>query len=405
MSAKPVSENKLLLILGLVTFIVIVDFMMVMPLGPDFARALGIPENHIGLIGGSYTLSASITGILIAFFTDRFDRKRAIIFFFTGLIIATALAAFSWNTPSMMVARIIAGMFGGPLQALGVALISDIIPPERRGAAMGKFAGSFAAASVIGVPFGLELATLFSWKAPFLGLSILGIAVLYFAKKHLPEHSNVIQRLPVKESSKVFLKHLKNPVALSAYAFMGLMVFTAFSIIPNISAHIQLNKGFPRSDLGLLYFCGGFVSFFSMRAIGKLADKKGATLTCTIGTALFIFAMLFGFVFYDNNIPVIAIFVIFMMGTTARYVSGQTLSSKVPEPEERGAYNSIQYSLISLFQTIGAFTSSQILSTTDDGKLAGVPTIAIISIVISLFIPVLFYITEKSVKNKLKQAI
>ena len=402
MSAKPISENKLILILGLVTFIVIVDFMMVMPLGPDFAKALGIPANHIGIIGGSYTLSACITGLIIALFTDRFDRKRAIVFCFTGLIIATGLASLSWDTPSMVVARIIAGMFGGPLQALGVALISDVIPPERRGTAMGKFAGSFAAASVIGVPFGLELASSFGWKAPFLGLSILGLVVLCFAKKHLPEKSNVIQKLPLKESSKVFLKHLKDPVALSAYVFMGLMVFSAFSIIPNISAHIQLNKGYPRSELSILYFCGGFISFFSMRAIGKLADKKGATFTATIGTALFIFSLLTGFIFYDNHIPVLLIFVIFMMGTTARYVSGQTLSSKVPAPEERGAYNSIQYSIVSLFQTIGAFTSSQILSETADGKLAGVPTIATISIIISLFIPVLFYITEKSVKNRAK---
>ena len=403
--SKQISENKLILILGLVTFIVIVDFMMVMPLGPDFATALGIPANHIGLIGGSYTLSAAITGILIALFTDRFDRKRAIVFCFTGLIIATALAALSWDTPSMVFTRVLAGMFGGPLQALGVALISDVIPPERRGTAMGKFAGSFAAASVIGVPFGLELASAFGWKAPFLGLSGLGLIVLYFAKKHLPEKSNVIQNLPIDKSLESLLKHLKNPTALSAYAFMGLMVFSAFSIIPNISAHIQLNKGYPRSELGLLYFCGGFVSFFSMRFIGKLADKKGATLTCTIGTILFLFSLLTGFVFYDNNIPVLLIFVIFMVGTTARYVSGQTLSSKVPAPEERGAYNSIQYSLVSLFQTIGAFSSSQILSTSADGKLAGVPIIASISIAISLLIPVLFYITEKSVKNKMNEKI
>jgi predicted MFS family arabinose efflux permease len=316
------------------------------------------------------------------------------------MIAATALCGFAWDTPSMVCVRILAGMFGGPLQSLGTAMITDYIPSERRGAAMGKFSGAFAAASVIGVPFGLEIASVFGWNAPYFALSLAGLIVLYFARKFLPKNSNVIQKLPVKQSARVFLKHLKNPTAISAYAFMGLIVFSAFMIIPNISAHAQLNRDYPRSQLGLLYLCGGFVSFFSMRALGKLADKKGATFTSILGTILFAIALLTGFIFYDNEIPFLLIFVVFMVGTTTRYVSGQTLSSKVPEPEERGGYNSIQNSLVSMFQTIGAFLSSQILTDTSDGKMAGVPIIASIALIMSLFIPVLFYITEKSVKNK-----
>lgn len=400
MVSKISDENKIILVLGLVTFIVIVDFMMVMPLGPDFAKALGIPANHIGIIGGSYTFSAAITGLLVSLVIDRFDRKKAIIFCFAGLIIATALTAFTWDTNSMVVARMIAGMFGGPLQSLGVAMITDIVPPERRGAAMGKFGGAFAAASVLGVPFGLELASNYNWQTPFLLLSFVGLLVLYGGKKYLPEKSNLIQKLPLKESSAIFLKHLKNPLALSAYSFLSLTVFSAFSIIPNISAHIQLNIGYPRSDIGLLYFCGGFVSFFSMRFIGKLADRTSATFTASIGAALFVTALLLGFIFYHNNIPVLAIFICFMVGTTARHISAQTLSSKIPEPAERAGYNSIQNSIVSMFQTFGAFSSSQILNTTQDGKLEGIPTIATISLVISLIVPFLFYITEKSVRNR-----
>jgi predicted MFS family arabinose efflux permease len=403
---KPLSsENKLLVILGSIAFIVMVDFMMVMPLGPDFANALGIPANHIGFIGGSYTLAACISGLVAALFIDNFDRKKAIIFCFIGLIISTFLACLSWDSYSMIFTRLLAGAFGGPIQALGVAMISDFIPPERRGAAMGKYAGSFALASVLGVPFGLELASLFSWKAPFIFLSVIGIIVLYFANKNLPNNSNKKQILSPKETFFSLVKHLKNPTALSTYGFMGLIVFTAFSIIPNISAHVQLNRDYPREWLGLLYFCGGLVSFFTMRIIGKIADKKGCTYTCIIGTALFCCVLLVGFIFYKNPIPTLPIFILFMVATTTRYVSGQTLSSKVPSPQERGGFNSIMYSFIALFQTCGAFMSSQILGVSAEGKLTGMPIVATISLCASLIIPVLFYITEKAVKNRVSPKV
>lgn len=397
-----ISENKLILILGLIIFMVIVDFMMVMPLGPDFAIALGISTHNIGLIAGSYTLAAAVTGLLASFVIDRFDRRKAILFCFTGLIIATAVAALSWDINSMVAARLLAGMFGGPLHALGNAMITDVVPAHRRGAAMGKFAGAFAAASVLGVPFGLELASRFSWHTPFVALSICGVIISFFAWRYLPHHSNQLQKLPFKRSLVRFITNLKSRDTITSYAFMCCIVFSAFMMIPNISSHVHMNMGYPRADLGILYFFGGSVSFFTMRAIGRIVDTKGATYASIIGTSLFIFALLSGFIFYNHGVvPVLVIFVIFMVGTTTRYVSGQTLSSKVPPPTERGSYNAVQNSLISLFQTIGAFLSSRVLVDMPDGTLAGVPVIASIALVVSLFVPVLFYITEKSVKTRL----
>ncbi|MBY0355499.1 MAG: MFS transporter, partial [Rickettsiales bacterium] len=144
----PRFEFWLILTVGLVQFINICDFMMVMPLGPDFAMDLGIPTHQIGLIGGIYTFAAAITGFAGALFLDNFCRKRVLLVTLLGLLFATALAALAWNKESLLAARILAGVFGGPLTSSALALIADCSPPERRGAAIGKVMGAFAAASV-----------------------------------------------------------------------------------------------------------------------------------------------------------------------------------------------------------------------------------------------------------------
>ena len=136
-------ERWLIFVVGLVQFINIFDFMMVMPMGPDFARALNIPTHHIGYIGGSYTFAAAITGFLGALFLDRFARHKVLLISLAGLIAATASAALAWNMQSLMFARVLAGIFGGTLSASAIAMIADYIPPERRGSAMGKVMGHY----------------------------------------------------------------------------------------------------------------------------------------------------------------------------------------------------------------------------------------------------------------------
>src|SRR5687768_14246673 len=150
--ARPLSERQLLFVIGAIQFINVLDFMIVMPLGPDFARELGIPASQLGIVGGSYTLAAAVAGITGAFFLDRFDRRRALAVALAGLVLGTLAAAFAVGAKSLLAARIVAGAFGGPATALSLAIVSDVVPPERRGRAMGAVMGAFAVASVLGVP-------------------------------------------------------------------------------------------------------------------------------------------------------------------------------------------------------------------------------------------------------------
>ncbi|HEY0833754.1 MAG TPA: MFS transporter, partial [Azospirillum sp.] len=153
-TASTSNERRVVLVIAAVQFINILDFMMVMPLGPDFAVALGIPASHIGYVGGSYTLAAAVAGLVGALFLDRYDRRTVLAVSLSGLVVATALGGLAVDMPTLLAARVLAGVFGGPAVAVGTALVADCVAPERRGRAMGAVMGSFSLAAVLGVPVG-----------------------------------------------------------------------------------------------------------------------------------------------------------------------------------------------------------------------------------------------------------
>ena len=174
-------------LVGAVQFINIWDFVMVMPLGPDFARALDIPLSHLGLLGGAYTAAAAIAGIAGSTFLDRFDRRPALAVAMTGLVLGTIAGGLAWSFPTLLAARFLAGAFGGPATSLSLSIIADVVPPERRGKAMGAVMGAFSVASVIGVPLSLQLSVWGGWRLPFLVVGGLGLVVTASVAASLPE--------------------------------------------------------------------------------------------------------------------------------------------------------------------------------------------------------------------------
>ena len=363
---------------------------MVMPLGPDFAKALSIPVDKIGVIAGSYTLAAALFGVVAALFLDRFQRRRAILICLAGLIAATALGAVVWSEGSMMMARLSAGAFGGPLSALGIALVADNILPERRGTAMGKVMGGFALASVLGVPFGLELARHFSWHAPFLSTAGFGVMIWFLAMHWLPAYAPKHKPVPVRAMLKDIGRLLSQPVTLYSYCMMALVMMSGFMIIPNISAYLQYNLQVPRDYIAVLYLLGGSISFFSMRLVGILVDRWSAVKTMWSFTLLYLAVMSIGFVQEPQAVPITIVFVCFMVSMTGRGVASQTLTSKVPQPALRGAFLSLQSSVTHIATSIGAGYSAAILKSTESGVLVGVTTLAYSAMIVALIAPFLY---------------
>jgi hypothetical protein len=176
----------------------------------------------------------------------------------------------------MLVSRGVAGTFGGPASALALAIVSDIVPPERRGQAMGKVLGAFAVASVLGVPAGLEIAHLGGFRLPFFAVAALGVVVTAGAMLLLPPLTGHLERLGKHRST--FLELIRRPGVAVALSCNGLVMFGHFALVPNLAAYFQFNFGFPRDGLGFLYFVGGTISFATMRLAGMLADRFGAPL-------------------------------------------------------------------------------------------------------------------------------
>lgn len=391
-------ERGIILLVGLMQFVNILDFMMVMPLGPDFAKALAIPSNDIGLIGGIYTFAAAIAGFVAALFLDKYGRKAMVLLMMSGLTLATFAGALAWDKDSMIAVRLIAGLFGGPSMSLALAIIADYIPPERRGRAVGKVAGAFAAASVLGVPLGLELAQWISWHAPFIFTGSLAFAVLMLVAWKLPNQPAVEDLLPLATRAKHLFRLFRSPMTLGGFLMMGFSMMAGFMLIPNISAHLQMNMQYPREYLGVLYLSGGAVSFFSMRGAGWLVDKTSSTHSVLLFTGLLLVIMGAWFVWYPTAIPVVILFTLFMVGMSGRNVSAQTLATKIPAPQERMAYMSVQSSITHLSSALGAYYSSLIL-VEKDGALLNMPTLGAVAMGLSMVVPFIVYAVERRLKR------
>jgi len=382
---------------GAVQFVNILDFIIVTPMGPDFAHGLGIPLDHLGYIGGAYTAAASISGLAGAFFLDRFDRRRALAVALAGLVLGTLSGALARGLATLMLARVVAGAFGGPATSLAYSIVADVIPVERRGKAMGAMMGAFAAASVLGVPAGLELARRGSWQLPFIAVAVLGAVIGAYAYTVLPPMTGhlVSGRPPPKPHD--LLDIVRRPECMMAFAMAFLAMAAGFILIPNLSAFVLGNLHYERKYLGTLYLVGGIVSFFSTRLVGIFVDRFGSARVGTLG-ALFAVAITYaGFAMDPTPLPVMVIFVGLMFGNSLRMVSYNTLMSRVPAAEERARFASVQSSVQHLASALGAFTGSLLLSTRPDESLEGMPRVAMITIALSLCLVPLFFAIERRV--------
>lgn len=393
-------ERHVLLLMALVQFINIWDFMIVMPLGPDFARDLGIDAGHIGWIAGSYSIAAAVVGLISARFIDRFDRRSVLLFNITGLMVATMSMLLANNLFQLIATRALTGMFGGPAIAASLAVIADVFPEHRRGEAMGKVFGSFSIASVLGVPLGLEIASLFGWRMAFVAVSIVSIVALIAIRQWLPPMRHHLDNAPKHKPEPIFKTLFHTPAMLMALMMTGAGMFASFLIIPNISAHVQQNMGYPRHMLGLLYFFGGAAAFFSMRFTGKQSDRIGYTKTAFFAVIGICITLYIWFYAAYPWMPVLASFTLFMIMMSTRNVTSNALLSRIPKPSERAGFMSINSSMQSLMSGIGATCGTLLLSETPDHHLAGVKSATLLAMAGFAISVLMMAMIEKSIRRR-----
>ena len=417
----PPAERRVILLLAGVQLVNILDFMMPSPLGPRFAADLGIETASLGVVVASYTLAAGVAGLLGALFLDRFDRRPALALCLFGLAIGTGGAVFAWDLPTLVLARVVAGAFGGPATALALAIVADIVPTSRRGRALGTVMMAFSIASVLGVPMGLVLADWGSWHTPFIVTALLCVVAAVGARLYLPSLRAHVSSAPPEHAWREVLDSIRSLVAEPAVRLsyvMGLVSsFGAFMLIPNIAAFVQNNFGYPESMLSLLYGAGGLASLLVLRPLGRLVDRVGSfpvSLGGALGYALvcalcFVLLppwihtlcaeedQLLGVTFSWGWLVVTLLFVLFMLTSNARNVSFGTLSSRVPPPALRARYQSLSSMVQHVGLAAGGLTGPLLLTSEPDGSLVGVERIAWLSILVLLTIPWLLRLVEQRV--------
>ena len=393
------AERRIVFLIGAVNFINVLDFMIVMPLGPDFARELGIPTSHIGFIAGSYSAAGCVAGLIASSFLDRFDRRRALAVCMAGLVAGTALGGLAVDLTTLLLARVVAGAFGGPAIAVAQAIIADAVAPERRGRATGAVTSAFSLAAVLGVPIGLELAERGGWRLPLFAVATLGgvivvgvIALLPPMRGHLRDAGGT--------GAATLIDLVSRRRLWIAYALGGLPFFSVFLIIPNISAFVQINLEFPRARLDLLYLIGGGLSFFGTRLAGRIVDRIGATPVTVAATLLLTIVMLLCFVTRVPGIPVIAIFPLFMLVSSCRFVATSATLTKVPAAAERAGFMSLLSAIQNFASTAGSFIAAQMLGVRPDGGLENMAAVTLLSIAVGLAIPLLMWSVEGSIRSQ-----
>jgi predicted MFS family arabinose efflux permease len=371
----------------------ILDFVIMMPLGPRFMRVFLISPVEFSTLVSAYTFSAGIVGFLGALYADHFDRKKFLIFNFSGFIVGTFMCALAPNFASLLIARIIAGAFGGILNANVLSLVSDLIPFKRRGAAMGVVMSAFSIASILGVPAGLYIANAFDWHAAFYFICALGIIFWILSIAILPS-------VPPKNETRSFHENLRNFSSimiqkdyLQSFALTSVLGFGIFMIIPFISPYMVRNVGLTEAQLPLIYLVGGMFTIVSARIIGKLCDRMGSFHMFRIVAMISIIP-----IFLLTNLPpgiplvaALAVTTLFTMTGSGRFIPAMTLVSAVVKPHERGTFMSLENASRQIFSGIASQLGGLLIGSTAAGTLTNYNLVGYVGMATSLIAILIAY--------------
>jgi predicted MFS family arabinose efflux permease len=333
-------------ILALLQFTVILDFMVISPLGDILIKTLNVSPSQFGLVVSSYAFSAGASGILAAGFADKFDRKKLLVFFYVGFIIGTLLCGLSVSYEMLVAARIVTGLFGGVIGSISLAIVTDLFEIHHRGRVMGIIQMAFAGSQVLGIPIGIFIANHWGWHATF--LMIVGLATVIFIVM-LMKLQPVAEHLKMRSDKSPFL-HLWHTITNSRYrvGFMAtaFLAIGGFMLMPFSTAFLVNNIRISEKQLPLIFMLTGLSSIIIMPVIGKLSDKYDKFKLFTIGSLLAI-AMV---TIYTNlsEVPLWEVIIINMflfMGIMSRVIPATALNTAIPKMQDRGAFMSLTASL------------------------------------------------------------
>jgi DHA1 family inner membrane transport protein len=384
--ATPLRQAVLVLvILALVQFTSIVDFMVVMPLAPQLKRELGLAPNQFSLIVASYSITAGLAGLLASTIMDRFGRKTAYMTLFAGFLLGTLACGLTHKYSTLLAARAFTGAFGGILGGLGLTIIADVFPEHQRGRATGVLMSAFALGPALGVPIGLQLGESYGWYTPFRALAALGSIVFVIGLLVMPPLRGHLHRAVHAHPLVQIVETFRQRGNLIAFALTASVMFGAFSVIPYISLSLVANVGVPEKRLLVVFLTGGLMTFFGAPAVGTLADRFGKLRIFRI------FAVISAsLILVVTNLPVVplaaaaAVVGLLMVSNTGRMAASMSMITASVPSRFRGGLMSANSAVQHVSAGLGAYAGGLILGPKKEGPMHNFALVGLMSLASAL---------------------
>lgn len=400
-------QKFLIFILALLQFTIVLDFMIISPLGDALMKDLSISTSRFGFVVSSYAFSAGISGILAAGFADKFDRKKLMVFFYTGFIIGTFFCGIANSYYTLLAARIVTGLFGGVIGSISLAIVTDMFALNQRGRVMGFIQMAFAVSQVLGIPAGVFIANHLNWHYTFLMIVVLAIIILVlalFKMQPVTEHLN-------KRMDKNALLHLWHTIGNKKYQVgftaTGFLAIGGFMMMPFSASFLINNVGISHEQLPLVFMFTGLASIVVMPLIGKISDSVDKFKLFAAGSVL---AAILALVY--ANLPVVPLWqvvlvnIIMFVGIMSRMVPATTLTTGIPALQDRGAYMSINSSLQQISGGVGAILGGLIVH--QPAKNSPLENFPLLGLAVSGFILLTVYLVYRIdrllKRNKVEEA-
>ena len=398
-------QSGLVALLAFVQFTIILDFIIMSPLGAILMPALNITAGQFGVAVSAYAFSAGVSGVLAAGFADRFDRKRLLLFFYAGFTAGTALCAVAPNYHLLLLGRIVTGLFGGVIGSVVLAIITDLFPLHLRGRVMGFVQTAFAASQVLGIPVGLYLANHWNWHVAFGAIVVLALAVIVAV---LLLMRPVNEHLRLKQERNAFahlIATVREPSYTLAFGVTTLLATGGYMLMPFGSAYTVHNLGIGIEHLPTIYLVSGIFAIFTGPLVGRLSDALGKYPTFMFGTAMSVIMVLIYTHLGQVSLTVaITVNVLMFVGIFSRMIPSQALISAIPAPHQRGSFNAISASLQQLSGGLGSVFAAAIIAENADGTLRHFDRLGYIVVATGLTALVAMYFVQRQVAHRVGQA-
>lgn len=398
-------QKLVVAVLAFLQFTVVLDFMIISPLGVILMPALKITPAQFGLVVSAYAFSAGAAGILSAGFADRFDRKRLLLFFYGGFLLGTLFCGIAPNYEFLLAARVLTGLFGGVLGSIVMAIAADLFPLGMRGRVMGIVQTAFASSQVLGLPIGLYLANHLGWHSAFMMIVAVGLAVgVVISLKLLPINAHL--RIQTDRSPfRHLLGTLSTPRYLQGFATTALLSTGGFMLMPFSTAFNVGNLGLTLDQLPLLYLVTGICSFIAGPVVGRLSDNFGKFKVFAGGSILTSVMVVIYTRLGVTPLPIaILVSALMFVGVSSRMVPSQALMSAVPTPASRGSYMAVSSSVQYVSGGIASVIAGLIVVQAPGGRLERFDVVGDVIVAATAVTIVLMYLIQRMLARELKAA-